>query len=263
VRPARQVFEDWGLPLDPANEFAPFDRELVQWLQAGAARLSGELEHRPDHFPLLQHARQAIWDRATMAWKNGIGDASSLIIRCEHLPGVRTAGDRTSAADLKACLDALADNALNEAIEFLKQPPLKLRQDVADVPVCAAFLALAHRDDRRNWARRFADLQLIGEFVRAHLPPADRQRLDWDIEIEKALRIFITAGYLTGGNGKPYDISHEALISNWDRFRRWLLSTDEVAEALVQTATVSLDAQKIKQSGKQVEEMIPVPIAEA
>jgi hypothetical protein len=105
----------------------------------------------------------------------------------------------------------------------------------------AAFRALARRDDRGNWARRFAEPERLMEFVRAD-PDASIVRMEGTNAVAQpvepafiadALREFIASGYLSGGPDRPYDISHEALIRNWREFKFWLIEPDDAAQALV------------------------------
>jgi hypothetical protein len=103
-----------------------------------------------------------------------------------------------------------------------------------EAAIRAAFRSLARRDDRGNWARRFAELLRVEQFV-----DADPGALEVSADLQErgvraALGEFIAAGYLTGGDGRPYDISHEALIRNWRQCQRWLLAPEESAQALVQ-----------------------------
>src|SRR5262249_20711850 len=50
--------------------------------------------------------------------------------------------------------------------------------------------------------------------------------------LRQSLNVFLLRGYLSGGDGRPYDISHEALIRNWPKFREWLQGPEEVTYAL-------------------------------
>jgi Novel STAND NTPase 1 len=103
-----------------------------------------------------------------------------------------------------------------------------------EAAIRAAFRSLARRDDRGYWARRFAELARIEQFADADPDaleiPADLQERG----LRAALGEFIAAGYLTGGDRLPYDISHEALIRNWRDCQLWLLAPEASAQALVQ-----------------------------
>jgi hypothetical protein len=102
-----------------------------------------------------------------------------------------------------------------------------------EAAIRAAFRSLARRDDRGNWARRFAELERVRDFLDADPGPL---KISADLQeggMRAALGEFIAAGYLTGGDRRPYDISHEALIRNWRRCQRWLLAPEESAQALV------------------------------
>jgi hypothetical protein len=114
-------------------------------------------------------------------------------------------------------------------------------QQGSEAVIRAAFRALARRDDRGNWARRFAGPERIMEFVHAD-PEATFVRTEGAnlvvhvVEpafIGAALQEFIASGYLSGSRDRPFDISHEALIRNWRRFKLWLIEPDDAAQALM------------------------------
>jgi hypothetical protein len=103
-----------------------------------------------------------------------------------------------------------------------------------EAAIRAAFRSLARRDDRGNWARRFAEFARVKEFLDAD-PRALKVSPDLQERgVRAALHGFISAGYLTGGDGRPYDISHEALIRNWPHCQLWLLEPEASAQALVE-----------------------------
>jgi energy-coupling factor transporter ATP-binding protein EcfA2 len=241
VRPARRVFEDWGLPLDPANKHAPFEQSVVEWLLDGAAQLSEQLEHRADQLPLLQHGLQSIWHNAIEEWSKVTKEPATLVVRRRHLHCGPTTLD-AKPADLIACLDGRANDAFERAtarfVQTIKRDaPVTAPDDkyktAGEAAVCAAFRSLARRDDRGNWARRFAELGRMLEFLTVD-PLEIEITPQIETAVQEALQEFIASGYLTGGHGQPYDISHEALIRNWRQFQIWLLEPDEAAQALVQ-----------------------------
>ncbi|WP_395708525.1 AAA family ATPase [Reyranella sp.] len=235
VQPARNVFDDWGLDYDHSHPDAPFEPGMPAWILAGAKVMSRQLEHRPDQLPLLQHALQATWHAAVRRWSATDGAIDAPSIRREDMPGQEVpAGE---APDLSACLRERADKAAEKAITRfitevrIESPDASL---VGEAALRAAFRALARRDDRNNWARRFAKKGDILSFLDAdpelRLVPVDTEAR-WKA-LKLALNAFLVRGYLTGGGGAPYDISHEALIRNWPRFLVWLRDPEDVANAL-------------------------------
>jgi WD40 repeat protein len=231
VQPARNVFEDWGLEYDLGCADAPFEKGMPDWLLAGAERSSKEVEHRPDQLPLLQHAVQAAWHAAIRRWSTGqLRNGRPLIERAD-LPGQVDAN--AEAPDLGACLRERADKADDRAAKRFAKVG-NTSQDVGERSMQAAFRALARRDDRGTWARRFAEPDDILSFMAADpaLEISETNKLERLEALRKALHVFLLRGYLSGGDGRPYDISHEALIRNWPRFREWLREPEEVAYAL-------------------------------
>ncbi len=96
------------------NQDAPFSPGMPDLLLAAAARLSNELEHRPDQLPLLQHALQATWHSAMKRWSHGVTRLEELEITRDDLPGYH--GD-DEVPDLGECLNLRADDACAEAAE--------------------------------------------------------------------------------------------------------------------------------------------------
>ena len=232
VQPARNVFEDWGLEYDRSCPDAPFERDMPDWLLEGARQASKEVEHRPDQLPLLQHALQATWHGAMRRWSaSGFRDDRVTIKRID-LPG--QSGGEVESPDLASCLRARADKAAERAAEhFASSAQTSL--DAGEKALRAAFRALARRDDRGTWARRFAEPDDMQAFMAAD--PAletteTNKSLQWQA-LHHALHDFVLRGYLSGGEGRPYDISHEALIRTWPKFDEWLREPQEVARALI------------------------------
>jgi hypothetical protein len=125
----------------------------------------------------------------------------------------------------------------------------------------AAFRALARRDDRNAWVRRFADPEEMQAFMAADSIFVDQMKGAAQREaLRQSLNVFLLRGYLSGGNGRPYDISHEALIRNWPKFREWLQGPEEVTYALnrvlrelePQSFRAADDAEKIQRIPSEV-----------
>lgn len=229
VQPARNVFDDWGLNYDRNCPDAPFAEGMPARLLAGSIRSSAEIEHRPDQLPLLQHALQATWHAAMRRWSTGNCDEKMPTIKRSDLPG--SEGATGEAPDLGACLRVRADKAAERAAKRFATVG-QTSPEVGEAALQAAFRALARRDDNGTWARRFAEEADITSFMAAD--PTIGQ-MEGDVRWKAlcaALDVFLLRGYLSGGHGRPYDISHEALIRNWPKFREWLREPEEVAYAL-------------------------------
>jgi WD40 repeat protein len=263
VGPARRVFADWGIRLNAENADAPFAPGVVDWLLEGANKLSAELKHRPDQLPLLQHALQSIWLGAMDDWTRN-EEFPPFEIRKEHLQYGSGESSKLTYPDLVACLDYRADLTAREGIERLtRDADSTSLQTMARELICSSFRALAQRDDRGNWARRFADPQLIAQFLPTKslvqgLPPKDKVRA-----IHTVLSSFVSRGYLVVKH-EYYDISHEALIRNWKKYQEWLRDPEEIAQALVRSVA-DLDPRRIERSSDPDEELLwglPSPVCE-
>jgi WD domain, G-beta repeat len=267
VGPAKRVFADWGIRLNAENADAPFAPGVVDWLLEGANKLSTELKHRPDQLPLLQHALQSIWLGAMDDWTRR-EEFPPFEIRKEHLQYGSAESAKLTYPDLVACLDYRADLTAREGIERLTRDAVvetesTSLQTVAGELICSSFRALAQRDDRGNWARRFADPQLIAQFLPTK---ALVQRLSFKDKvraIHTVLSSFVSRGYLVVKH-EYYDISHEALIRNWKQYQEWLRDPEEIAQALVRSVA-DLDPRRIEQSSDPDEELLgglPSPVCE-
>jgi hypothetical protein len=267
IYPARRMFQDWGLPLNTSNPDAPFGPGVPDWLIRGAARLGRELEHRPDQLPLLQHALQTMWQHAVANWAVGTNQ-QDFIIQCEHLAGTEPTL-LADGPDLSACLDERASDAAREAIitcdntlrmvsagEVKKPPYLQDKQPgLGGAATRAAFRALAQRDDRGIWVRRFASPQQIIVFMHADPVTAGLSTKDKETCLRSALSVFVSRGYLVEKGGQ-YDISHEALIRNWKMYQEWLRQPEEVAQTLTRLATDIDPAEIEKASGDCKRELL-------
>src|SRR5262249_31153905 len=79
--------------------------------------------------------------------------------------------------------------------------------------------------------------------------------------LRHALDIFLLRGYLSGGDGRPYDISHEALIRNWPKFGEWLREPEEVAYALRRVLDEVKPAEFLSADDPTQIERIPADVA--
>ena len=274
IQPARNVFVDWGLrgllerkggdaSENGRNEDAPFSPGMPDLLLAAAARLSKELEHRPDQLPLLQHALQSTWHSAIKRWSHGVSRPEDLQITRQDLVGYH--GD-DEVPDLGECLNLRADDACAEAAERFAASAAGAggTKETGDAALRATFRALARRDDIGNWARRFAGRSDIMVFLDAdqnselaRIPDAAR----WSA-LQNALNAFLLRGYLNAGGARDYDISHEALIRNWRKFQLWLRDPREVAYCLGRVLKEVEEPDKFARLSDQAKvDLIPPTVA--
>ncbi len=261
IQPARNVFTDWGLGEHLDHDDAPFEQGMPARLLKGAARLSDELDHRPDQLPLLQHALQATWHSAMRRWSDPDVVPDKLEIKHEDLPGQTGKGE---IPDLGACLETRADKAQDRAAERFAEDT-GTNKTFGTEALRAAFRALARRDDRGNWARRFAGKEEITAFLKADQDSAVAKFPDqecWNA-LKQALHVFLLRGYMSRGGEGKYDISHEALIRNWPLFQDWLRDPEEVAYALGRVLVEVKEPEKFeKSSGAEKMRLIPEDLAE-
>lgn len=258
VQPARNVFDDWGLSYDRNCPDAPFAEGMPARLLAGSIRSSAEIEHRPDQLPLLQHALQATWHAAMRRWSTGNDDEKMPTIERSDLPG--SEGATGEAPDLGACLRVRADKAAKRAANRFAEVG-QTSPEVGEAALQAAFRALARRDDNGTWARRFAEPADINSFMAADPALARMPESLRRDALRGALDVFVLRGYLSGGHGRPYDISHEALIRNWPKFREWLREPEEVAYALGRILA-EVDPKKFLSANDAAKmELIPADVA--
>jgi tetratricopeptide (TPR) repeat protein len=269
IRPARRVLEEYDL-FEAASADAPYAEGVVAWLLNGAkAWRDGEgLNRKADQLPLLQHALRAMWEVALARWAQQLagGGLPALLVRREDLPGQAAADLTGPSADLAACLDHQADRACDAAVRGFTSG-IGDDPDNADqagmAALRAAIRALARRDDRGNWARRFASLTEIDAYGRvdpamATLDPAKRQS-----GIASSMHNLIGEGYLSQGPTRQYDISHEALIRNWNTAQGWLRNPTDTAIAIERVLT-DLDPRLLDTPVKtsRIEELIPPQLAD-
>jgi DNA-binding beta-propeller fold protein YncE len=258
VQPARNVFDDWGLQYDRKSPDAPFAPGMPDWLLEGSIRSSSDLEHRPDQLPLLQHALQATWDAAIRRWSDGNFDDHWPTIERSDVPG--QADTARGAPDLGACLHVRVDEAAERAAERFAAVG-ETSRDAGEAALRAAFRALARRDDNGTWARRFAEPDDITCFMSADPTLSQVKEANRWEAIRHALDIFLLRGYLSGGRSRPYDISHEALIRNWPRFREWLREPEEVAYALGRVLAEVEPAEFLSADDQTKIHLIPADVA--
>jgi WD40 repeat protein/tetratricopeptide (TPR) repeat protein len=242
VRPARRVFEKWGLPL-AAGPAAPFDPAFVDRLLKESSKLRDSLVHKPDQLPLLQHALRLIWDNAVKRWSKLPSGVQDLTISSADEPESDPASD---VGFLRSCLNLAADKALADAEAVYRAGDRTVN---AEQLLRAFFIALARRDDRGNWARRLATWAELLEVLR---DAPTRSHMDAPLNearFEEALYVVVARGYLaprhheSDGSRASYEVCHEALIRHWRRYEGWLEEADDTARALREVAQNLLSLQ--------------------
>jgi energy-coupling factor transporter ATP-binding protein EcfA2 len=244
VKPAQAVFGDWiwAHEEDAERGVDPFDPEVVQLLMGESQRAMAGLSHKSDYLPLLQHALLHLWDAAMKRWQKELATDGTvdLAIRVTDLEAI---ADGVKPDFLVRCLNKYADKARDDAVEkaagYFRGPDARVQ---AERVVRTAFSAMARKDDRGNWARRFVTPARVAKLL-------DDDASD-KAAAKEVLRVFKRAGYLnrTGsGKDKKFDVSHEALIRNWGTYNEWLREIGELEHSLCEVAN-NLENERIDAS---------------
>lgn len=246
ILPAQAVFGDWiwAHETEPVSETAPFDPKVVRLLMDESQHAMAGLAHKSDYLPLLQHALQHLWDAAMGRWQKELatGGPVDLRIRVADLEAI---ADGVTPDFLIRCLNKYADKARDEAIDkaadHFTGPNARGR---AERVVRTAFCAMARKDDRGNWARRFVTPARVAKLLNDDA--ADKAA------VKEVLRAFKRAGYLNrsgSGKDKKFDVSHEALIRNWDTYNEWLREIGALQHSLREVAN-NLEDEDAAASGR-------------
>jgi hypothetical protein len=164
VSPARAVIQDWlGIPdgAQQGRDTAPFEPEVVELLLQEVRHLLDTLTHASDHLPLLQHGLLQIWDSAAERWRRVLaedGMPDFRILRRDVEAAMRS--DVATPGWLVRCLNQHADavyaTAAGEVARLLPDAGKpETREARAELLLRTIFCAMARKDDRGNWARRF------------------------------------------------------------------------------------------------------------
>jgi hypothetical protein len=186
--------------------------------------LAARRTQRSDQLPLMQNALRELWGHAAKRWADDPnGPLAITIDDLKHLPTISGADD---VPDLAACLNNTANTALVEAATAF---PDTVRPEDAKELLEVAFVRLEQPDDRGNPARAFAT---VDDMLRATGRPWPTGKSD----LIRALDIFVKRTVLTrrmGADGEVFDVSHEAVIRNWDTYTRWLGDANRVRREIV------------------------------
>lgn len=235
VRPAQAVFGDWiwaheATP-DGGSGSAPFDPDVVQLLMDESQHAMAGLTHKSDYLPLLQHALLHLWDAAMERWQKELATGVPVDLAI-HVTDLETIADGVKPDFLVRCLNKYADRARDDAVEkvssYFTGPDARVE---AERVVRTALCAMARKDDRGNWARRFATPARVAKLL-------DDDAAD-KAAAKEVLRVFKRAGYLNrsgSGKDKKFDVSHEALIRNWDTYGEWLREIGALQHSLREVA---------------------------
>lgn len=233
VKPARAVFGDWiwAHEEDAERGTAPFDPEVVQLLMDESQRAMAGLSHKSDYLPLLQHALLHLWDSAMERWQKELATDGTVDLAI-HVTDLEAIADSVKPDFLVRCLNKYADRARDDAVEkvagYFQGSDANAQ---AERVVRTAFCAMARKDDRGNWARRFVTPARVAKLLDDDV--ADKAA------VKEVLRVFKRAGYLnrTGsGKDKKFDVSHEALIRNWGTYNGWLREIGALEHSLREVA---------------------------
>jgi len=233
VKPAQAVFGDWiwAHEEDAERGTSPFDPEVVQLLMSESQRAMAGLSHKSDYLPLLQHALLHLWDAAMERWQKELA-TDGMVDLAIHVTDLEAISDGVTSDFLVRCLNKYTDKARDDAVEkaagYFQGPDARVQ---AERVVRTAFCAMARKDDRGNWARRFVTPARVAKLL-------DDDDAD-KAAVKEVLRVFKRAGYLnrTGsGKDKKFDVSHEALIRNWGTYNEWLREIGALEHSLREVA---------------------------
>ena len=235
VSPAHAVVQDWlGVPdgVREGRDTTPFEPEVVDLLLQEVRHLLDTLAHASDHLPLLQHGLLQIWDSAAERWQRGLAEEGTpgfRILRRDVEAAMRS--DLSAPGWLVRCLNQHADAVHASAVAAAAQqlPAAETPETRAKLMLRTIFCAMARKDDRGNWARRFVTARRAAALLDGS------EAGDATAAMTAVLTTFQAAGYLNVGRtgDEPiYDVSHEALIRNWVRYSDWLREADQIGEAL-------------------------------
>ncbi|HWE35931.1 MAG TPA: hypothetical protein VG406_05105 [Isosphaeraceae bacterium] len=165
-------------------------------------RLLNDMGSAPDQLPLMQHALMRLWRRAALHTSGG-----NVALRL---------GDYDAVGGLNGALDLHADEAFS-----------RLETDRQRAIAEALFRSLAEVDSDKSDTRRPTPL---GEVARVAAATPE--------EVIAVVDVFRAPGlnFLTPPAGVPLDaetrldISHESLIRQWNRMRRWVRDEARSAE---------------------------------
>jgi hypothetical protein len=230
LRPAREAFEDWGVPLGEAGT-EPFDRGLRKLLLVDVEKLQQMPEASADHLPLLQHGLEAIWDTA-LRRLDDTPEAVTPIFGIKDLPG----------GSLMDCLRHRAGTAQREAEQAYDAAVVSERSGgatallsqlpTAALAVRAAFCELVSLDENQRVHRAF---RRPFEIAQNRFGSNDEILI---AGITAALQAFGARGYLAHGRS-GFDVSHEALPRNWHVCAEWLREDARAARVLIDAADPS------------------------
>lgn len=276
VGPARSVFLEYEL-LDDNGSSAdePFAPGVVDWLLEGVRRwrdAEAVGQQKADQLPLLQHALHAMWGAALERW---VGELSGtpepkFLIEKHDLPQTTL----RDYADLAECLDLQANRSAGKAVrafgekisDYVNAGAMgggHTGKELGLAALRAAVRSLARRDDRGNWARKFATLTTVDEFMNVDPFLADFDQQSRIASLGAALGELVDEGYLALVDNVEYDLSHEALVRNWRQAQIWLREPTDTALAL-ERALREVSPVKVghRASRSEIEAAIPSQLSE-
>lgn len=247
IEPAQHVLRSWlriqNVPDDSWT--APYDPELVEELLDEADTLKATLEHKGDHLPLLQHGLKVLWQCATTQWRALVDEAEkpagsvlSKQLRIGHGLLTRLAAEaeqyvrrRDPQVDkqrtkLQWLLAESAERALEAAEKRFHGADVRTPV-VAEDAIRAAFCEMATLDENRRYYRKFRTVQ---EVAASRFSPENKIAVH--VALSAALAEFKSVGLLTQMGSGAWDVSHEALIRNWQRLVQWVACDVAVKRAL-------------------------------
>lgn len=202
-------------------DLRPYDAEVVTELLDATA----EISHHPDHLPLLQHFLAILWRFTVTRWRTEATNRGATVvprITRDDLASVVGFADWSTLQKeqdtsewgqnngflLRQCLNYVADELY--AGNLFGTPLTPGQQEVTRT----AFCLMGEVDDRGSVKRRWTTRKEIARVAGLKVP---------DQNIETFVRRF-SRDYclLWVRNSGVMDVSHEALMRNWNQLDGWL-----------------------------------------
>ena len=198
------------------SDIWPFEESVLKQLMSDVYALHNDT----DHLPLLQHFLFWLWKAAFDRWDKSGRSIKFSITEADLKIAAGTASENTRN------LGSLLRNALNNHAQTIyNQLNSPLKQKIAE----NMFRLLAKVDDKGIYTRRWTNIDEILKLSEGK-DNITREALE-----EEILTPFIKPHtYLrhdkSNGQEQTIDVAHEALIRNWEQFKKWLKQEKEARD---------------------------------
>ncbi|MER8983682.1 hypothetical protein [Mesorhizobium sp. M0843] len=269
VEPVRLTLMGYGFRPDSGINW-PFTPDAVEALaKSYEAFTGGNVEHRADALPLLQHFLRLLCDSSVGKWLDSTATDSKLLIDTESLSGVPGWDEPDASSKSRAVfgtpgeqqnrlarvLNSRADTVFQDAIQAWCDAAGEYSDEtraLAEMVLKAAFVNLVRQDDRRRVVRawRTIDEMLAASRAAEELASAHTSDEAWQAEraarfeaplaaamseFERATLIERRPDPASRDNRKlpdRYTVYHESFIRNWKEYASWVREAGKASAAL-------------------------------